>query len=400
MYDNPDFSNKRRYVPDPLGRLGQGHWEDAVDGVPSNWGLPRPNNARPFSLGSAVGLQGPNRRDDVAKVETLLGGAGYMDIAPTGGPTGYPGGRLIDAVKRFQKDNGLKVDGYLNPDGETMASLTRAVPARPDDATRRTMEFRPEDARNAQPTPGLYYPDHVYENGHWRLKTPEERARSEYRNMAASNGGSDSPGDGGSGGKGGGNDGGSGGAKDGHDFDGIDFGRTGGGEAGFGGARDTHDFDGVDFGRARDVHDFDGLSLEVAATDELRALADRLAMQLDEARSLRLLRGQEIIDGENKMIDRTGSLLTRGASDLLSRSQPSNEKKDASSALGSLGKIANKMKRTLDVGKDVEDIFSGYGQRRYAKTQLPEIEGKITRLTDAYRAVTDELGRRALRQRQ
>ncbi|NQU58988.1 MAG: peptidoglycan-binding protein [Rhodospirillales bacterium] len=46
-----------------------------------------------------------------------------MDQGKTDGPTGYFGSRLEDAVNGYQKDGGLKVDGHLNPKGETIGAL-------------------------------------------------------------------------------------------------------------------------------------------------------------------------------------------------------------------------------------------------------------------------------------
>ncbi len=117
------------YVPDPLGRVGQGHFIKRRE-LPDPFGrLPEP--AKPerfnlrdiFSLSAPVGMAGKNSHDDVAKVEGLIGAAGPLDLWKTDGPTGYYGARLEDAVKRFQKSKGLKVDGHLNPVGETIGSL-------------------------------------------------------------------------------------------------------------------------------------------------------------------------------------------------------------------------------------------------------------------------------------
>jgi peptidoglycan hydrolase-like protein with peptidoglycan-binding domain len=63
------------------------------------------------------------------KVERLLEGVGLLDTRPTEGPTGYYGTRLEEAIKGFQKQNGLSVDGWLAPGGETIRALKRAVPA-------------------------------------------------------------------------------------------------------------------------------------------------------------------------------------------------------------------------------------------------------------------------------
>jgi lysozyme family protein len=118
------------YIPDPMGRIDRGSWAKKSDPFGR---LPEPPKARkpekgfdlrnPFSLNQPVGLSGINKRDDVAKVETLLGRTGHFDPSKTKGPTGFFGTRLDQAVKRFQKDRSLKTDGLLNPGGETLTAL-------------------------------------------------------------------------------------------------------------------------------------------------------------------------------------------------------------------------------------------------------------------------------------
>jgi peptidoglycan hydrolase-like protein with peptidoglycan-binding domain len=66
-------------------------------------------------LSSPVGEQGKNDRRDVAKVETMLGRTGALDLKKTDGPTGYWGERTREATRAFQKQNGLKVDGDIGP---------------------------------------------------------------------------------------------------------------------------------------------------------------------------------------------------------------------------------------------------------------------------------------------
>lgn len=56
------------------------------------------------------------------KVESYLGRAGYpVRLGGAFGPAGE------DAVRRYQADKGLKVDGLLNPGGETESSLRRQL---------------------------------------------------------------------------------------------------------------------------------------------------------------------------------------------------------------------------------------------------------------------------------
>ncbi|NQU61014.1 MAG: peptidoglycan-binding protein [Rhodospirillales bacterium] len=76
-----------------------------------------------FRIRDSVGMEGSNARRDVAKVESLLDRAGALDLAKTDGVTGFFGARTDEAVKKFQKDRGLKVDGLINPNGPTLRTL-------------------------------------------------------------------------------------------------------------------------------------------------------------------------------------------------------------------------------------------------------------------------------------
>ena len=77
----------------------------------------------PFKLqGTVAPSGGDNTRPDVAKVQTLLGRAGYLDLGQDG-PSGYPNPNTDKATRDFQKDNGLQVDGVLKPNGPTIAKL-------------------------------------------------------------------------------------------------------------------------------------------------------------------------------------------------------------------------------------------------------------------------------------
>ncbi|MEW5994122.1 MAG: peptidoglycan-binding domain-containing protein [Candidatus Zixiibacteriota bacterium] len=71
----------------------------------------------------AVGPGQPNRREDVIKVETILGNTGDHDLMKTQGPVGFWGEPQEKSVRAFQQKNGLKVDGLLNPGGPTISSL-------------------------------------------------------------------------------------------------------------------------------------------------------------------------------------------------------------------------------------------------------------------------------------
>jgi lysozyme family protein len=82
----------------------------------------------PFALRGPVGPYKQNRQGDVAKVQSLLHDAGYMDANQTDGPTGLFSRALLEApIKRFQSDQGLQVDGLLEPGGETIGALESLI---------------------------------------------------------------------------------------------------------------------------------------------------------------------------------------------------------------------------------------------------------------------------------
>lgn len=73
---------------------------------------------KPFALHGSVGASGAdNHRPDVAKVETLLGDAGYYKPMTDSGPNGWHNPNLDSAIRSFQKDKGLQVDGLLTRNG-------------------------------------------------------------------------------------------------------------------------------------------------------------------------------------------------------------------------------------------------------------------------------------------
>ncbi len=109
-----------------------GNWSETETGLGDYGGLdwnpapdPEPDSAAgwSFDLDANVGPRETNERQDVIKVETLLGNNDYLDLNETDGPTGYWGSRTEEAVREYQKDNGLTVDGWLAPRGETISSF-------------------------------------------------------------------------------------------------------------------------------------------------------------------------------------------------------------------------------------------------------------------------------------
>jgi hypothetical protein len=81
-------------------------------------------DARLFDLSGPVGIEQANRRADVFKLQTLLYREGYLDAAgPADGWGGDWTGRDDYALRRFQRDNGLIIDGVALPEGETISAF-------------------------------------------------------------------------------------------------------------------------------------------------------------------------------------------------------------------------------------------------------------------------------------
>lgn len=112
---------------DPFGRIGPGNpdWEAARGRWMEGASLRDLFGDRLFRLNGAVGAGRANQRGDVFKLQALLHREGMLDAEATGGPTGYWGNRDDAAMRDFQKDGGLKVDGWAAPDGPTLTALRR-----------------------------------------------------------------------------------------------------------------------------------------------------------------------------------------------------------------------------------------------------------------------------------
>ena len=147
MPDDSDLTNAEldrllagyEYLPDRHGRVGHGSWrrkdpsDDAGDGDPTAairdaWRRDAAFDEfgpRLFTLTDSVGADGANAPADVAKVETLLDGLGAHDLDASDGPTGAHSADLEAAIRGYQKRNLLERDGRIDPDGPTLATMTR-----------------------------------------------------------------------------------------------------------------------------------------------------------------------------------------------------------------------------------------------------------------------------------
>ncbi|PJI37498.1 peptidoglycan-binding domain-containing protein [Ferrovibrio sp.] len=116
---------------DPFGRIGAGNpdWETVRGRWMGGASLNDIFGDTLFRLNRPVGTGRANQRGDVFKLQALLHREGMLDAESTGGPTGYWGNRDDAAMRDYQKDGGLTVDGWAAPDGPTLAALRRGYEA-------------------------------------------------------------------------------------------------------------------------------------------------------------------------------------------------------------------------------------------------------------------------------
>ena len=69
-------------------------------------------------------------KEDTARVKFGLNKLGYYDEPEKTGMNTIPDKEMFDGVKHFQKDNGLQVDGYLKPFGETINKINEGLERR------------------------------------------------------------------------------------------------------------------------------------------------------------------------------------------------------------------------------------------------------------------------------
>lgn len=99
-----------------------------------------------FDLLEGVGAGQSNRSADVAKLQALLHREGFLDSEATEGPTGFWGGRDNAALRQFQKEHDLSVDGFAAPGGETISTIRGFYqPRRPTPAGVYTREVRGDE---------------------------------------------------------------------------------------------------------------------------------------------------------------------------------------------------------------------------------------------------------------
>lgn len=79
-----------------------------------------------FDVGSTVSSSTNINPDDVVKTKSALKVVGNYKV-PSFGITDIPDNQMIDGLKSFQQENGLKVDGVMKPSGPTATALGQTL---------------------------------------------------------------------------------------------------------------------------------------------------------------------------------------------------------------------------------------------------------------------------------
>lgn len=118
---------------DPLGRIPTPPHDDPIEIMRGDWALGRLDRHRLddlLDIRGGIGRGEVNDREDIARLETLLAHTGHRDLKSTSGPTGLFGSPQENAIRGFQKDQGLREDGILRPGGETLTTLAKTLAAK------------------------------------------------------------------------------------------------------------------------------------------------------------------------------------------------------------------------------------------------------------------------------
>lgn len=84
-------------------------------------------------INGMVGDQRENKPEDVRKVKSALDQLGYFDFRKEPEPHGYITREMDSGIRRYQKERGLRIDGWLKPGGETESALKKDLKRRVSD---------------------------------------------------------------------------------------------------------------------------------------------------------------------------------------------------------------------------------------------------------------------------
>ena len=87
----------------------------------------QPLFASPVRLSATVGNNRENQSADVKQVQRSLGGLGLASESKLYEPSGILDRETLDTLQLFQQASDLRVDGFMNPGGETETAMNAAL---------------------------------------------------------------------------------------------------------------------------------------------------------------------------------------------------------------------------------------------------------------------------------
>lgn len=85
-----------------------------------------------FSLKKAMGTNYTVDPGDIVNTKKALNQLGYYDIPPHRGIDDWTDDPMFNGIRAFQKDNSLKIDGFMRPGGPTEQAIQQRLASVPE----------------------------------------------------------------------------------------------------------------------------------------------------------------------------------------------------------------------------------------------------------------------------
>ncbi|MBI5162757.1 MAG: peptidoglycan-binding protein [Magnetospirillum sp.] len=82
-----------------------------------------------LKLTSPIGTNYRTDPADLMSTKRALNVLGYYDIPPERGIDDWADGAMFEGIRQFQKANGLKIDGFMRPEGPTVKAMNQQLAA-------------------------------------------------------------------------------------------------------------------------------------------------------------------------------------------------------------------------------------------------------------------------------
>lgn len=80
-----------------------------------------------FNLKDPMGTDHVVDPGDIVNTKTALNRLGYYDVPPDRGIDDWTDDAMFNGIKAFQKDKGLKIDGFMRPGGPTEKAINAGL---------------------------------------------------------------------------------------------------------------------------------------------------------------------------------------------------------------------------------------------------------------------------------